>query len=42
MSAEDLFRIYSLFGEEPYLVGEGVEFSAWEYARRRCEDLCDR
>ena len=40
MSAEELFRVYTLFGEEPHLVGGGAGFSAWEYARRRCEVLC--
>jgi hypothetical protein len=41
ITANELFRIYSLFGEEPYLVGEGADFSAWDYAKRRCEDLCE-
>lgn len=40
-SAESLFRLYSLFGEDPYVLGpDAVDFSSWDYARQRCADLC--
>ena len=43
MSAEDLFRSYTMFGEDPTIDGaapDGARFSAWDYARRRCRELC--
>ena len=43
MTAEQLFESYTSFGEDPFIVGEGVEkvaFSAWTYAKERCGALC--
>ena len=43
MSAQDLFSSYVTFGEDPYIVSsevKGVAFSAWDYAKERCEALC--
>jgi hypothetical protein len=45
MSANDLYDQYVSFGEDPFIVpdervGEGVIFSAWDYAKQRCADLC--
>ncbi len=43
MSAGELFDLYTGFGEDPFIMGpeQGlVLFSAWDYARRRCEELC--
>ena len=42
MSAEELSRSYLLFGEDPYIVprGPGSDFSARDYARERCRELC--
>jgi hypothetical protein len=44
MTAADLFRSYTSFGEDPFIDSaedaEDVDFSAWDYARQRCEDLC--
>lgn len=41
-SGEDLFRLYSAFGEDPYVVGvQPSEFSAWNYAKARCRQLVD-
>ena len=42
MGAEELFRLYTLYGDDPYLVPdpEPHRFSAMEYARRRCRELC--
>ena len=39
-SAEDLFRRYTGFGEDPFIVAtaptdEKVAFSAWDYAKKR-------
>jgi hypothetical protein len=42
MNAEELFKRYATFGEDPYVIGSGAEasrFSAWDYARRRCTEL---
>lgn len=43
MSADKLYQDYTLFGEDPFIVGpglSGVPFSAWNYARERCAALC--
>jgi hypothetical protein len=42
MSAADLYRLYTTFGEGPFIrpEHEGYRFSAREYARLRCELLC--
>ncbi len=43
MTAGELFDCYTNFGEDPFIVAPGesrVLFSAWDYARRRCEELC--
>ena len=41
VSAEDLYRSYTMFGPDPFVVGaaEYVPFSAWEYAKQRCQDI---
>jgi hypothetical protein len=41
MSAEDLYQRYTSFGDDPFIIGpEDVDFSAWEYAKARCAELC--
>jgi hypothetical protein len=43
MTAQELFESYTMFSEDPFIVGPdqpGEAFSAWEYAKRRCDDLC--
>jgi hypothetical protein len=45
MTAREVFENYTTFGEDPFILApddSGVSFSAWEYAKRRCEDLCGR
>ncbi len=44
MIAAELYESYTLFGDDPFIVGEDDEcrFSAWHYARQRCEALCGR
>ena len=41
-SAADLYDSYTSFGEDPFIrpSPEGQRFSAWEYARQRCEEIC--
>lgn len=42
LTAEALYAQYVAFGEDPFIVGpagEAVTFSAWTYARERCEAL---
>lgn len=36
-SAQALFKKYVDFGEDPWI--DGSDFSAWNYARMRCEEL---
>jgi hypothetical protein len=41
MSAEELYKGYIAFGEDPWVSGgEGTPFSAWDYAKRRCAEIC--
>jgi hypothetical protein len=43
MSAEQLYEQYVAFGDDPFILGAdepGVPFSAWEYAKGRCAELC--
>ncbi len=43
LGAEALFRLYTTFGEDPAIDGAGPDgrgFSAWDYARERCRQLC--
>lgn len=41
MSAEALYRSYTMFGDDPYIVSdeEEVPFSAWEYAKARSQKI---
>jgi len=41
MQANALYELYRLFGDDPFIVGSGApEFSAWDYARQRCDEMC--
>jgi hypothetical protein len=41
MTAEALWSRYTMFGDDPYIVGEDpLPFSAWDYARTRAADIC--
>jgi hypothetical protein len=42
MTARELYRRYISFGEDPWISnpGEHPHFSAWDYARARCKELC--
>ncbi|PYS92947.1 MAG: hypothetical protein DMF64_06710 [Acidobacteria bacterium] len=42
MSANELYRLYTSFGVDPFIVSADGDchFSAWDYARGRCQELC--
>ena len=45
MTADALYDYYTSFGDDPFIriVGESderVDFSAWTYARERCNAIC--
>lgn len=42
MTAGQLYRVYTGFGEDPFIVGEPApfHFSAWDYAKERCSQIC--
>ena len=44
MTSEELFKLYRSFGEDPFIRADpgafDPPFSAWEYARQRCEEIC--
>lgn len=45
MTADALLTSYLMFGEDPFIIATeseqgGVLFSARDYARRRCEEMC--
>jgi hypothetical protein len=43
-TAAELFRIYTLFGEDPFVVSTdpACDFSGWDYARQRCAEIFPR
>ena len=40
MSAGQLYKEYVACGDDPFIQGPGARFSAWTYAKQRCEALC--
>jgi hypothetical protein len=43
MTWNQLFDSYSSFGEDPWIASSGGDrhpFSAWDYARGRCQAMC--
>jgi len=42
MDATELYNSYLAFGADPFVVPgpDGAGFSAWEYAKQRCNELC--
>jgi hypothetical protein len=42
MTARQLLGLYKSFGEDPFIVSmdEDCTFSAWDYAERRCREMC--
>src|SRR4051812_21536448 len=42
MAADDLYRYYTTFGTDPYILSsdENCSFSAWTYARQRSQEIC--
>ena len=44
MTEDYLWMKYTMFGEDPFIVGEEVpeRFSAWDYAKERCKDICEK
>ena len=42
MSADELYDHYTSFGSDPFIRSDdrSCEFSAWDYARSRCSEIC--
>src|SRR5262245_61049301 len=42
MAPDELFKSYMAFGDDPFIIpsDEANPFSAWEYAKLRCRELC--
>lgn len=40
ISATKLYEGYVADGEDPFILGPSAKFSAWTYAKQRCEVLC--
>jgi hypothetical protein len=40
---EELWQQYTSFGDDPFIVTADPDcsFSAWDYARERCKELCE-
>ncbi len=42
--SENLYAYYVMFGEDPFITGDkphvGIYFSAWNYAKQRCREIC--
>lgn len=40
MTAKQLYSSYTMFGEDPYIIGEiDQHFSAWKYAEEMCKKV---
>jgi hypothetical protein len=44
ITADELYRHYTSFGNDPYIISEdqSCHFSAWNYAKERCQEICKR
>ena len=44
ITADELYSHYTSFGNDPYIIPEdqGCHFSAWNYAKQRCQEICER
>ena len=43
MSATQIYSLYTMFGEDPWipsLLPEGMGFMEWDYAKARCREIC--
>jgi hypothetical protein len=44
MDAATLYEHYTIYGEDPWILGgklnDPVPFCAWDYAKERCKELC--
>ncbi len=41
MTGQELYAKYVGFGEDPWIMGaDGSPFSAWNYAKQRCGEIC--
>ena len=43
MTAAEMYELYVAFGDDPFIVSDdpaAQSFSAWQYAERRCKELC--
>lgn len=42
VSWKELYSGYTMFGEDPFIISddESCNFSAWDYAKKRCRELC--
>ena len=42
VDAEELYSQYTMFGEDPFILGPGEpgKFSAWNYAKDRAFEIC--
>jgi len=44
MTAEQLWKSYAMWGEDPFIIAvpkdPECKFSAWDYAKQRCRELC--
>jgi len=47
MTAQQLYFSYTSFGEDPFIIPDAseetaVQFSAWDYAKSRCQAMCSQ
>jgi hypothetical protein len=46
-TAQQLYSSYTSFGEDPFIIPDAseetaVQFSAWDYAKSRCQVMCSQ
>lgn len=42
MTSDHLYRLYTFYGDDPFVVGDPIpfRFSAWSYAEDKCQEIC--
>ena len=45
MSADELYKSYTMFGDDPFILpssGAGHAYSSWAYAKEKCKEMCKK
>lgn len=43
MTAEELYGSYTMFGEDPFIIGDtNKKFSSWDYAKEKSKEMTNK